>query len=66
MSNPDPNARYEILEELERRAELRRLIDAEDVAAAARRVKSGLYIGSAFVADAKRVARAYLAVLELQ
>lgn len=59
MSNPDPNAGREILQMLIERASKK-----EDMLATAKRLKSSVYIGSEFAADAKRLARYVIADIE--
>lgn len=59
MSNPDPNAAREIIQMLRERA-----TEKEEMLALAKRLKSSVYIGSEFVADAKRLARYVIADIE--
>lgn len=59
MSNPDPNAAREILQMLRERA-----TEKEEMLTLAKRLKSSVYIGSEFVADAKRLARYVIADIE--
>lgn len=59
MSNPDPNAAREIIQMLRERA-----TEKEEMLALAKRLKSSIYIGSEFVADAKRLARYVITEIE--
>lgn len=59
MSNPDPNAAREIIQMLHERA-----TEKEEMLALAKRLKSSIYIGSEFVADAKRLARHVITDIE--
>lgn len=59
MSNPDPNAAREIIQMLHERA-----TEKEEMLALAKRLKSSAYIGSEFVADAKRLARYVITEIE--
>lgn len=59
MSNPDPNAAREIIQMLRERA-----TEKEEMLALAKRLKSSIYIGSEFAADAKRLARYVISDIE--
>jgi|JI9StandDraft_1071089.scaffolds.fasta_scaffold438275_2 hypothetical protein len=59
MSNPDPNAAREIIQMLHERA-----TEKEEMLALAKRLKSSIYIGSEFAADAKRLARYVISDIE--